>query len=169
MRDSGLRDGHIVFIGSTLSLMVLPGYAQYSPTKYALRGLAETLRLELAPLNIHVHIYYVATIHSPGYEIEQLTKPAITMLLEGQSGGDCSTKARAQTLLNGMIKGRFAICSDWLTDLIYASTVGMVPREGLGHVFKVIIGWFFIPVWLWWVHKQIKASKELNPNENKIH
>lgn len=41
MKDSG---GKIVFVSSACGYIGFTGYAQYSPTKYALRGLADSLR-----------------------------------------------------------------------------------------------------------------------------
>lgn len=58
--------GRIVMISSVLGLFGLVGYAQYVPTKYALRGLAETLRQELIPYNIRTHILFPGTILTPG-------------------------------------------------------------------------------------------------------
>jgi NAD(P)-dependent dehydrogenase (short-subunit alcohol dehydrogenase family) len=48
------RAGHIVFITSMGGLRAFPGLSAYHASKYALEGLADTLRLELAPLGIAV-------------------------------------------------------------------------------------------------------------------
>ncbi len=41
--------GHVVTVSSTAGLIGVFGYTAYGPAKYAVRGLAETLRSELAP------------------------------------------------------------------------------------------------------------------------
>lgn len=41
------RGGRIVFVSSVLALMAFIGYSPYCPTKYAIRGFADTLRNEL--------------------------------------------------------------------------------------------------------------------------
>jgi len=46
----------IVFIGSLASLCWLYGNGMYTSTKYAIKGIAECLRLELAPYNIRVNL-----------------------------------------------------------------------------------------------------------------
>ncbi|EPZ31113.1 hypothetical protein O9G_001024 [Rozella allomycis CSF55] len=85
--------------------MNLIGYSQYSPTKHAIRSLAETLHQELQPYQIDVHIYYVSTILTPGYleerTTEEKTKPAITKIIEGTEISDASPDARAKTLIDG--------------------------------------------------------------------
>ena len=62
--------GSVVFVSSVLGLFGLVGYSQYVPTKYAIRGLAESLRNELKAYGINVHCYFPATILTPGFEEE---------------------------------------------------------------------------------------------------
>lgn len=113
--------GKIVFVGSILSYMSFIGYSSYAPGKYALRGasenhsqlqerradrftplpgLAETLRSELQLYDISVQMYFPATIYSPGYEEEMITKPKITKKLEETDGGQTPEQC-AQALLAG--------------------------------------------------------------------
>lgn len=142
-------DGKLVLVSSTVGLSGMIGYASYAPTKFAVRGLAECLRQELLPYNISVHIYYVATISSPGYEAENATKPKVTKVIEGAEGSDSRPLARAYTLLNGTVdarsvlvgiqEGKFAVTSDVITDCMYASSAGTAPRS-LGHFFKGLVG-----------------------------
>ncbi|XP_057852130.1 3-dehydrosphinganine reductase TSC10B-like [Cryptomeria japonica] len=51
---SNLHPSAVVLMGSLSSMYVLYGHALYTATKYAMRGLAEALRLELLPFNIKV-------------------------------------------------------------------------------------------------------------------
>jgi NAD(P)-dependent dehydrogenase (short-subunit alcohol dehydrogenase family) len=48
------RAGTIAFITSMGGLRAFPGLSAYHGTKYALEGIADSLRLELAPFGIHV-------------------------------------------------------------------------------------------------------------------
>lgn len=102
MVRTGVKNGRVVMVSSTLGLMGMIGYSQYSPTKFALRGLAECLRQELLPYGIKTSIYFVSTIKSPGYEKENLTKPNITKMIEDGDPSDPSPIARANTLLKGI-------------------------------------------------------------------
>lgn len=46
--------GHLVNVGSTFGAIGYPSFAAYSATKFALRGLSEALRRELADANVRV-------------------------------------------------------------------------------------------------------------------
>lgn len=70
MLEQGVTDGRVVLVASVLGLFGLVGYAQYVPTKFALRGLAEVLRQEWKAYSINVHLFCPGTIHTPGYEQE---------------------------------------------------------------------------------------------------
>lgn len=49
--------GEVLSVSSQLALCTFIGYAHYSPTKYAIRSLVDTLRCELNGYNIKVYIY----------------------------------------------------------------------------------------------------------------
>ena len=56
----------------------------HAALELAARGLADTLSQEvlLYPQDVRVHIVFPGTILSPGFEVEERTKPAITKQLE---------------------------------------------------------------------------------------
>lgn len=70
--------GQIAMISSAVGLIGLYGYSAYSPSKFALRGLAESLRGELKPLGIGVSIVYPTDTDTPQLAQENKTKPAAT-------------------------------------------------------------------------------------------
>ena len=70
--------GHLVTISSTAGLIGVFGYSAYGPAKYAVRGLAETLRPELAPHGIVVACVYPPDTRTPGFDAENELKPAET-------------------------------------------------------------------------------------------
>jgi len=63
LRNNG--GGRIVNIGSATGFFALPGLSVYSASKYALRGLTDSLRLELHPFNIFVSIMEIGNIDTP--------------------------------------------------------------------------------------------------------
>ncbi|KAH9263634.1 hypothetical protein BASA83_012982 [Batrachochytrium salamandrivorans] len=73
----------IVLVGSILSMMSFTGYSAYSASKYAIRGLADSLRSELLPAGIKVHAYFPGNMNTPGFDLESKTKPIITAEIEG--------------------------------------------------------------------------------------
>lgn len=136
--DNPPRHGKIIMTCSTLGLLGFVGYSQYVPTKYAIRGLAECLRQELLPHHIDIHIYYVGTIYTPGFDAEQKTKPEITKIIEGtvdSSNLDSSASPinRADSLLDQLLTKSppFSIVSDWTTELFRWANLGIVPRNNL--------------------------------------
>ncbi|EAW37894.1 SDR family oxidoreductase [Lyngbya sp. PCC 8106] len=72
------KKGNIVLISSGAGLIGIYGYTPYSPSKFALRGLAESLRGELKPLGIQVTIVYPPDTDTPQLEAENQTKPPET-------------------------------------------------------------------------------------------
>lgn len=136
--------GRLVIVSSTLGLMGLVGYSQYSATKFALRGLAESLRQELLPHGIRAHIYFVATINTPGNRRENELKPAITKKIEEGDISDDSPASRASILLRGVLLDEFAISSDPITCLFLAASLGACP--GSTNVFRDIL---LIPLAHW--------------------
>jgi short-subunit dehydrogenase len=72
----------IVFIGSVLGLIGSIGYSCYCPTKYALKGLIDSLRFEFLNENINFHYYAPSNMDTPGLKIENENKPLIVSQME---------------------------------------------------------------------------------------
>lgn len=130
MRDSNIKDGKIVFVSSMLGMLSFAGWSTYAPTKFAVRGLADTLRNELKSYGIGIHIFYPGGIESPGFDTENLTKPEVTKIIEGantpQTGTEC-----AQSLMHGLRKGYYMIVTDPISEVLRAVTRGVTPTNNL--------------------------------------
>jgi len=72
------RRGHLVTVSSTAGLIGVYGYSAYAPAKFAVRGLTETLRAELAPHGIVVSCVYPPDTRTPGFDAENALKPPET-------------------------------------------------------------------------------------------
>lgn len=59
--------GSIVLISSAAGVVGIAGYSAYSPTKWALRGFADCLRMEMKAHGVGVHIAYPPDMVTPGY------------------------------------------------------------------------------------------------------
>eukprot|EP01111_Echinosteliopsis_oligospora_P014084 TRINITY_DN5229_c0_g1_i1.p1 TRINITY_DN5229_c0_g1~~TRINITY_DN5229_c0_g1_i1.p1 ORF type:complete len:325 (-),score=75.16 TRINITY_DN5229_c0_g1_i1:63-1037(-) len=92
--------GKIVMVASTLAVAGVVGFSSYSPAKYAVKGLAEVLRTELAPYNIDISIAYPPDTDTPGYAREMLTKPFDSAEISAMS-----TKYSADEVASYMIEG----------------------------------------------------------------
>ena len=100
--------GHVAFTSSVLGYMSITGYAAYAPSKYALFGLAETLRHELKPRGVQVSILFPPDTDTPGFEHENLSKPPETAKLS-EAGKLMSPEAVARVFVAGLLEGRFEI------------------------------------------------------------
>ncbi|KAI0053009.1 oxidoreductase [Auriscalpium vulgare] len=140
--------GKIIFVSSVLGYMSMFGYSTYAPGKHAIRGLAEGLRQELLLYSIGVHIYFPATIFSPGYVEENKTKPRLLLEMEESDGGVTPEQA-AQGLYKGIQRGDFHITDTFIGDVFRTSTRGATPQNGnfLKEAVYGIIGYIALPFW----------------------
>lgn len=76
--------GHLVLIGSTAGIIGVPGYTGYAATKFAIRGLADSLRYELEPLGVRVSVLHPPDTDTPGFAAENLRKPPETAAISGR-------------------------------------------------------------------------------------
>lgn len=102
------NQGHISFISSMAGFLGLVGYASYSPTKFAIVGLAEVLRHELKPKNIHISVLYPPDTDTPGFEIENQTKPPETAMLS-ETAKLFTAEQVAVRYLEGLLKEQMHI------------------------------------------------------------
>jgi len=106
MRQRGR--GAVVLIASGAGLVGLFGYTPYSPTKFALRGLAESLRAELKSSGVRVAIVYPPDTDTPQLAEENRTKPAETKALTAAAGLWTADDV-ARVTLDGLASGKFSI------------------------------------------------------------
>lgn len=102
------QQGHIVIISSGAGLIGIYGYTPYSPSKFALRGLAESLRGEIKPQGINISIVYPPDTDTPQLAVENLTKPPETKLITG-SAKTWSAEGVAKVILRGIKRKDFTI------------------------------------------------------------
>jgi len=102
------KQGHIAFVSSLAAIVGIIGYAAYSPTKGALGGLSETLRHELKPYNIDISVVYPPDTDTPGFEIENRTKPPETAILS-EGAKLCTAEKVAEIFVEGLVKRKLTI------------------------------------------------------------
>ncbi|KAJ3251663.1 3-dehydrosphinganine reductase [Chytriomyces hyalinus] len=116
-----------ICIGSPLAYVSFVGFAGYSSSKYALRGLCDVLRNELLPLGISMHLFSPGSMNTPGFAEENKTKPEITCKIEGTDvAAEPDFVARA--LVGTVLNGRYAGTHDLLSELIRVAANGCGPR-----------------------------------------
>ncbi len=102
-----MGDGRLVFVSSGAAFFGIYGYSAYAPSKFALRGLAEVLRVELAP-RISVTLAYPPDTDTPQLAAEARTKPAVTKAITA-GGGLWTPENVAAAILKRADKGRFTV------------------------------------------------------------
>ncbi|NET28904.1 SDR family oxidoreductase [Okeania sp. SIO1I7] len=135
------KKGHIVMISSGAGLIGIYGYTPYCPSKFAIRGLAESLRGELKLSGISVSVVYPPDTDTPQLEVENKTKPLETKRIT-ETSGVWSAEDMAVEIVRGMKKKTFAIAPglemtlldklhsllapiiQWYMDLIVIQTLG---------------------------------------------
>lgn len=115
MKSAG---GRIVMISSGAGLIGVFGYTPYSPTKFALRGLAEALHAELRHEGIAVSIAFPPDTDTPQLIDESRTKPTETHLMTARAGL-WSAEAVADRILKGVARGAFAITPGFELTALY--------------------------------------------------
>lgn len=80
------KEGIIVLTASQLGLLGMYGMSAYAACKFALRGLAESLHMELKDYNISVTLSLPPDTDTPGLAEENKTKPKETKVLCATSG-----------------------------------------------------------------------------------
>jgi len=78
--------GRIVFVSSQAGQVGVFGFSAYSPTKFALVGLAQVLRMELAPYGVSVSVAFPPDTDTPGFAEENAHKPEETRLISETAG-----------------------------------------------------------------------------------
>lgn len=165
--QNGARSGtsRIVFVSSMGGLLSFFGYSAYSASKFALVGLAEALHMELKPFDIGVTISFPPDTATPGFEVENKTKPKITSKISA-SGNVYSPDDVALSIVNDIRAKKFystvgvenlAVLSAFNTFMPNHSILALLLESILAGPLK-LIGFFTLRSWY-------KLIDEATPNE----
>ena len=153
----GAEPRHVVFTASVLAFFSIVGYGPYSPSKWALRGLADTLAMELNLYPDHpvrVHVVYPATITSPGLARENQTKPAITLELEKEEPPETPDTV-ARRAIGGLERRDCFVPVSFLGELMLCGVMGCSPRNSW--ILDTVFGWF-VPLICFFVLRGMNAQ-----------
>ena len=124
--------GKIVLISSGAGLIGIYGYSAYCPAKFALRGLAESLRGELKPKGINITIVYPPDTDTPQLAAENKIKPPETKSITA-TAKTWSPEAVAEQILWGVARQKFAI----------APGIELTVLNRFHSLFAPILNWYF--------------------------
>ncbi|MDZ7963839.1 MAG: SDR family oxidoreductase [Nostoc sp. DedSLP03] len=139
--------GHIVVISSGVGLIGLYGYTPYSPSKFAVRGLAESLRGELKTAGIHISIVYPPDTDTPQLAAENKTKPMETKLIT-QSAQTMTAEKVAFDILLRVKRKVFAI------------------TPGIEMSLLLQFHSFFAPILQWYFDRVVWRSRNIKKGDN---
>lgn len=80
------RKGKIVCVSSVGGLLGIYGYTMYGASKFAVRGFAEALQMEVKPYGISVTVAFPPDTDTPCLAEENKVKPKETKLISGSGG-----------------------------------------------------------------------------------
>ncbi|MBN2013120.1 SDR family oxidoreductase [candidate division KSB1 bacterium] len=132
--------GYIVNTSSIIGFMGVFGYADYCASKFAIIGLSEGLRSELKRDNIHISVLCPPDTDTPGFAIENQTKPPETRAVSEMAKLTSPDKV-ARSLLIGMKRKKFMIIPGFdgkLTWIAKRYAPGLVDRMIENQISKAI-------------------------------
>lgn len=132
--------GEVLVVSSALGLIGSPGYCPYAATKYALRGLVESMCMELPPRGIDVHVYYPSNMRTPGYEEENKTKPGEAKLID-ESTQTMPPEEAADVCLERLRRGYFAICGTFDIEFLRMGNGSTVKSD------SPLTDFLMFPIW----------------------
>uniref|UniRef100_A0A7S4PJ59 3-dehydrosphinganine reductase n=1 Tax=Guillardia theta TaxID=55529 RepID=A0A7S4PJ59_GUITH len=136
------RQGQIVIVASAAAVVSFIGYSSYAPSKWALRGLADTLRNELLGFDVTVHIAYPPDTDTPGFEEENKAKPAECAAFSQLIGGKpYPADEVARHLVNGLAWRMYHLPSpDFIQNRLVDTMAGVSPRS------NAVLEWLTLPL-----------------------
>jgi len=161
------KGGHIVFTSSQAGLLGIYGFSAYAASKFALRGLAETLAMELKPFKIFVTLSCPPDTDTPGFAEEEKQKPEITREIS-KTAGLVPAEVVASGLVADMLKGKFLSTIGFESAIVRIVCAGMSPVTSLSelliqvHTMGILrlAGFFFLKSFDTIVHKGIMKQQK---------
>lgn len=142
------RAGHIVFISSMAGQTGVFGQSAYCATKFAVRGLAETLYFEGKPFGINVTVVFPPDTDTPGLRNERQNMPPETLEISN-TGGLFSGDRVALAIAHGILRNRFRVSIGFIGCLLDILTAGLTPGVSFVDVVMVPITKLLTPFFLW--------------------
>ncbi|KAK6643775.1 hypothetical protein RUM43_000038 [Polyplax serrata] len=124
------NEGHIVITGSQGSLIGIYGMGAYCSSKFALRGFTESLYMELSPYNVSVTLCLPPDTKTPGFEIEEKSKPEVTKEIS-KAAGLFEPEVVARQLLSDALNGNFFSVVGFESLILTTLCSGMSPVSSL--------------------------------------
>lgn len=122
--------GHVVLVSSGAGLFGVAGYAGYCASKFAVRGLGEVLRIELAQAGVIVTVAVPPDTDTPQLAYEAPRRPPAIAAFAG-AGRPLSAEAVARHMIRSAERGRFLSAPGWRLGIL-ARLQGFVSERLAG-------------------------------------
>ncbi|KJH46368.1 3-ketodihydrosphingosine reductase domain protein [Dictyocaulus viviparus] len=132
------RSGHISFVSSAAGQCSLWGYTAYSPTKFAIRGFADAIQMELLPFNVSVSVLYPPNTDTEGFKMELRTMPEEVRLIT-ETAGTFTSEEVANAHVKDIECGHYATTiglEGWMLSIL---TAGGSPERCMFRVLSQVV------------------------------
>ncbi len=111
------RDGRIINVSSIAGAMAVFGYSSYCASKFAISGFTESLRQELAPQGVRVHLVLPPETDTPMLRAIQNKRPPENKAVAAMVGG-LPVETVAESIVKGVEKRKSVIVPGTRTRLL---------------------------------------------------
>lgn len=125
--------GHIVFTSSMAGFLGMYGYTAYAPTKFAVRGFADSLRCEVKNRGIQLSVVFPPDTDTPGLAYETPFQPPVLVAMN-ENAPALKADVVAASILKG-IKNNHYIITPGSDSSLFFQLVGLL---GGGLVYKIL-------------------------------
>lgn len=125
--------GHIVFISSVAGFLGMYGYTSYAPTKFAVRGFADSLRMEVKGRGIQLSVVFPPDTKTPGLAAEIPFQPPVLVALNENTPA-LKADVVAEATLKGIRRNQYII-TPGNDSSMYFQLVGIF---GGGLIYKIL-------------------------------
>lgn len=101
--------GTIVNFSSLVGMHGIYGYSAYSPSKFAVRALSDSLRYELQPRGVRVSVVFPSDTQTPQLDFDKANQPPVLRYLTGDNVKVSSADEVAAAVLRGVRRGDYLI------------------------------------------------------------
>ncbi|CAI5459478.1 unnamed protein product, partial [Closterium sp. Yama58-4] len=132
------KEGRIMLVSSQAGQVGIYGYTAYSAAKFALRGLAEALQMELVHVGTRVVMLFPPDTDTPQLQQENETKPAVTKAIT-QGNKPFPPMAVARAAISAVERGDFLAPVGFDGWMLSIATAGMSPCVSLNKLFLELL------------------------------
>lgn len=154
------RSGHIVFVSSMAGLTGVFGQTAYSASKFAVRGLAESLYYEGKPFGIGITAVFPPDTDTPGLATERVTMPPETIEIS-EIGGLFPAEKVAHMIADGVMRKQYRVTVGLIGKMLGILTSGYSPNASACEVLSMSLLRAITPLFIWDSNRAVRKGHAL--------